>query len=116
MMVRHFAAAIAAAVTLSACVEDTGLTQPIPSADRKVLIQNQSGRTVYRFYGSNVGTSSWEEDILGSSVLPSGSSVRVDFYDGTGHCEFDFKIVFADGGSYEDFDINVCRISSYTIR
>lgn len=84
--------------------------------NREVLVQNLSGRTVYRFYGSRVTTNSWEEDILGSNVLPSGRSVNIDFNDGTGACQFDMKIEFADGTSRVENNVNVCAISTFTIR
>ncbi|SHI55279.1 hypothetical protein [Wenxinia saemankumensis] len=83
--------------------------------NRNVLIQNRSGTTIYRFYGSNVGTNSWEEDILGANVLPNGQSIMIDFDDGTGYCDFDFKIEFIDGSTVEDYGIDVCAIGTYTV-
>eukprot|EP01013_Petalomonas_cantuscygni_P025734 TRINITY_DN47811_c0_g1_i1.p1 TRINITY_DN47811_c0_g1~~TRINITY_DN47811_c0_g1_i1.p1 ORF type:complete len:115 (-),score=26.59 TRINITY_DN47811_c0_g1_i1:105-449(-) len=114
MYMKSMAAAAALAI-LGGCVETT-TTTVTTSVNRNVLIVNQSGSTVYRFYGSNATRSSWEEDILGSNVLPNGSSVMVDFNDGSNVCTFDFKIQWADGRVAEDYGINVCRISSYTIR
>ena len=67
-----------------------------------------------RFYGSNAGSSSWEEDILGSDVLASGSSTTINFDDGTGYCTFDFKAEFADGSSSVESGVNVCTTSSVT--
>ncbi len=108
-------AAAAVGLTLSGCVETT--TTTVTSAqNRNVLIVNQTGRTIFRFFGSNVGTSSWEEDILGNDVLPSGSSVNINFNDGSGYCNFDFKIVFSDGSSLIENNINVCQVGTYTIR
>ena len=59
------------------------------SADRRVTIANNTGQTISRFYGSNTGSDSWEEDILGSSVLPPGMSTTINFDDGSGYCTFD---------------------------
>ena len=84
--------------------------------NRNVLIVNQSGQTIYRFYGSNVGTSSWEEDILGNSVLESGRSVNINFDDGSGYCNFDFKIVFVNGAERVQSNVNVCEVGTFTVR
>lgn len=40
----------------------------------------------------------------------------INFFDGTTYCEFDFKVEFADGSVIEDYGVNVCVISTYTIR
>lgn len=109
--------AAALAFGLAACTDaTTGGGYVSDGYNRNVLIVNQTGETIWRFYGSNVGTSSWEEDILGSSVLPSGQSVMIDFFDGTGHCNFDFRIEFRDGSYVEDYGINVCSVGTYYVR
>lgn len=97
-----------AAISLSACVEETSTA----SYNKQVLVVNNSGKTMQRFYGSNAGTSSWEEDILGTDVLPSGSSVRVNFEDGSGYCTFDFMAQFTDGSSQVLNGIDVCTATS----
>ncbi|MCK4861972.1 MAG: hypothetical protein KAS85_08695, partial [Rhodobacteraceae bacterium] len=38
---------------------------PAAALNRVVTIVNQTGFVMVEFYGSNKGTSSWEEDILG---------------------------------------------------
>ncbi|NBZ87234.1 hypothetical protein [Stagnihabitans tardus] len=102
-----------AALSLSACVETT--TYTTSSANKHVLVINNSGKTVREFYGSNAGSDSWEEDILGSDMLASGSSVDINFEDGSGYCTFDFKAVFTDGSSVVEPGIDVCSVSSVTI-
>jgi hypothetical protein len=82
--------------------------------DRRVRIINDTGFTMTNFYGSNTGSDSWEEDILGSDVLPSGSSVMVNFDDATGYCKFDFKAVFEDGDEVVEQAVNVCEVGSFT--
>lgn len=103
---------LASALLLSSLV--TGLAGPADAADRHVRIINNTGYSIVAFHGSNKGTDSWEEDILGSSVLPSGSSVTVDFNDGTGYCVFDFLAVFSDGEELVRHGVNVCEIGSFT--
>jgi hypothetical protein len=84
--------------------------------DRRVRIINASNVTVHSFQASNTSRKSWEEDILGSSVLAPGQSVMVNINDGTGACMFDFKAVLANGRKVESYGMNVCQISSWTVR
>ncbi len=108
-------AAAAIGISLAGCEDTGGAVYSNDGYNRNVLIVNQTGQTIYRFYGSNVGTNSWEEDILGSSVLLSGQSVNINFDDGSGYCNFDFKVEFQDGSYVTESNINVCQISTYTV-
>ncbi|CDP51194.1 hypothetical protein [Paradevosia shaoguanensis] len=82
--------------------------------DRRVKIINNTGYTIEQFYASSVGQDSWEEDILGRDVLPSGSSVVINVDDGTGYCKYDFRAVFEDGDVLDKSNVNVCEIGSFT--
>ncbi|MFM2388504.1 MAG: hypothetical protein RLZZ437_59 [Pseudomonadota bacterium] len=90
------------------------LATPAAALDRRVTIINNTGYTIVNFFGSNTGTSSWEEDILGNDVLPSGSSVVINFNDGTGYCMFDFLAIFDDGEQLIREGVNICEISTFT--
>lgn len=83
------------------------------AADRRVRIINETSYDIVRFYGSNVGTDSWEEDILGRDILRAGNSVMINFDDGSGYCIFDFKAVFDDGDEVIKERVNVCKIGSF---
>ncbi|MEN9410141.1 MAG: hypothetical protein RL216_2115 [Pseudomonadota bacterium] len=87
---------------------------PAAALDRRVRIINNTGFTIVEFYGSNTGSDTWEEDILGSDVLPSGSSVVINFDDATGYCMFDFRAVFDDGDVLERGGVNVCETETFT--
>ncbi|PHQ96566.1 MAG: hypothetical protein COB40_07810 [Marinosulfonomonas sp.] len=89
-------------------------TLPAAAQDRKVTIVNNTGFTIVRFYGSNKGSTSWEEDILGSDVLGPNSSVSINFDDGTGYCKFDFRAEFNDGDVIIEKNINICEIGTFT--
>jgi len=99
------------ALALTACVEDTGSST---SVDRRVTIVNNTNTAIREFYGSNAGEDSWQEDILGSDVLPAGRSVNINFDDGSGYCTFDFKAVFVDGSSLVDQNVDVCSTGTVT--
>lgn len=92
----------------------TALASPLLAEDRRVTIINNTGFTMTNFYGSNKDSTSWEEDILGQDVLPSGSSVVINFDDGKGYCIFDFRAVFEDGEELVKQGVNVCEIPSFT--
>ena len=81
--------------------------------DRRVRINNRSSYDIIEFYASNTGTSSWEEDILGRNILPSGSSVVINIDDGSGYCKYDFLAVFEDGDEVVSADNNVCELSDF---
>ena len=101
------------AAALISGVLAAGLAGPALAQDRRVRIINDTGYPIVQFFGSNKGTNSWEEDILGAQVLPSGSSVVIDFDDGTGYCVFDFRAVFSDGDELVRNGINVCETGSF---
>jgi hypothetical protein len=82
--------------------------------DRRVRIINKSSYDIIEFYASNTGTKSWEEDILGSDILPAGSSVMINIDDGTGYCKYDFLAVFEDGDQVTSADNNVCELAQFS--
>jgi len=102
------AAALSLAATLFALTNSAAM-----ALDRKVQINNQTSYTIVEFYASNTGTSDWQEDILGSDVLPSGSSVMINIDDGTGYCKYDFLAVFDDGDELVSADNNVCELATF---
>lgn len=82
--------------------------------DRRVRINNETSYDIVHFYASNTGTNSWEEDILGEDILPSGYSVVINIDDGTGYCKYDFLAVFDDGDQVQASNKNVCELSEFS--
>jgi len=82
--------------------------------NRRVTIVNAASITMMYFYASNVDRTTWEEDILGTSVLPAGRSVVINIDDGSGYCLFDFRAVFADGSEAIQYGVNVCEVATFT--
>lgn len=115
------AALVAVAPASAAPAPAPAATTAAPAAvafrqDRRVNIVNRTGVTIQEFYASSVGQNSWQEDILGSSVLPSGRSVVINIDDGTGYCQYDLKAVFADGDEVVKYRVNVCEVSEVTFQ
>ncbi len=105
---RNFTALITAvAITASSAM-------PALALDRSVTIVNDTDFTIVRFYGSNKGSTSWEEDILGDQVLKPHTSVNINFDDGSGYCKFDFRAEFNDGDVMVKKNINICEIGTFT--
>jgi len=114
---KNILATVIIGIGLVGCVDTSnGGTSVAVSQNRHVQIINNTGRSVWRLYGSRASTNSWEEDILGSNVLPNGRATDVNFNDGTGACIFDMKVEFENGGSIVQNNVNVCTASSVTFR
>ncbi|TYB82234.1 hypothetical protein [Maritimibacter fusiformis] len=108
----HFAKGFATAAVVAA-----GLLASTTSAmalERWVKVVNNTGYTMVAFYASHRDASTWQEDILGNNVLPSGYSININMNDGTGYCIFDFKAVFDDGDEVEVWGRNICELDTFT--
>ncbi len=78
-------------------------------------VYNGSSMTLTHLYVSDSSLDSWDNDILGQSVLPSGYNIQVVFSDPSpNRCLYDVRAIFADGQVLEDYRINVCNSSDYT--
>jgi len=100
-------AAAACAVAMSAA--------PALAQDLVFMLDNQSSEAVHEFYVSAVASESWEEDILGPDVLPSGESARITITGADGMCDFDLRIVYEGGSVVEEREIDLCETGSYTV-
>jgi hypothetical protein len=83
--------------------------------NREMYLVNRSDSSIIGFYASNIGTNSWEENILSGEELDPGYRVRMNLDDGTGYCRFDFKTVFQDGSYVIRRNVDVCQLVDYTI-
>jgi hypothetical protein len=83
------------------------------ATDRNVRIHNDTGMTLYRFYSTNSGATKWGSDVMGSSTLPSGRSMKLNFDNKQGYCLFDFRAIFEDGTELTRANVNVCEIGDY---
>lgn len=83
--------------------------------DRRMVIINNSGRTLLEFYATNTGTSHWGRDLLGQNVIPPGGRYLFDFNDRTGYCLFDFKAVLDDRRVIQRAKVNVCEATTWTV-
>ena len=76
------------------------------------VLVNNTGYPIYKVNVSAASTNNWEEDILGSDILPNGSSVRVNF--GAGNTQYwDIQAIFEDGSAIAWYNIDL--LSTYQV-
>ena len=76
------------------------------------VLANNTGYSIFYVNVSPASSNNWEEDILGSSVLMNGQSVRVNF--GAGNTQYwDIQAVFEDGSSLAWYGIDL--LSTYQV-
>lgn len=102
-----------ATASMAAAAPTAPVAQSNDGYNRQVVIHNNTGWTMTHFYASDSRLTDWQEDILGSSVLPNGNSVRINIDDGNGGCVYDFKARFSNGQELTRMRINVCQIADY---
>ena len=78
------------------------------------VLVNNTGYPIYKVNVSAASTNSWEEDILGSDILPNGSSVQVNF--GVGSTQYwDIQAIFEDGSSLAWYNIDLLSVAQVTL-
>lgn len=99
--------------SLAVAAVAVSVAAPALAVDRRVRIHNDTGLTLYRFYSTQSGTSKWGSDVMGSSTLPSGRAMTMNFDNAKGYCLFDFRAIFEDGTELTRGNVNVCELSDY---
>lgn len=84
--------------------------------EMRFTLNNATSQTLVEFYASPSNVDNWEEDILGSDVVPAGESITVTIADGRSECAYDIKGVFDDGDSVEQFQVNLCNLNGGVYR
>ena len=89
-----------------------GLSSVAFAGAQDFTLVNNTGYPIYQVNVSAASTNSWEEDILGSDILPNGSSVHVTF--GVGSTQYwDIQAIFEDGSSLAWYNIDL--LSTYQV-
>lgn len=103
-----------ARTTMAAMLLTAGLAAPVLAQDIQYELINASSLTLMEFYTSATSDPDWGTDILGTEVLPAGSTGYVNIIDGGNECVYDIKMVFDSGAILED-SVDICELGSYTI-
>ena len=78
------------------------------------VLVNNTGYPIHRVNVSPASTDNWEEDILGSDILPNGKAVHVNF--GAGNTQYwDINAIFGDGSSIAWFNIDLLSTHQVTL-
>jgi hypothetical protein len=96
------------AVGLAYATASVVQAQPKDTHDRRVMIINDRTSDMLRLYGARTTTGEWEENIIVTPLKTGGRRV-INFDDGTGACQFDFRAIFRDNMTVHMWNINVCR-------
>ncbi|HLH25195.1 MAG TPA: hypothetical protein VK066_21955 [Chloroflexota bacterium] len=104
--------AILAALTLL-----VGQPQRVLADPRDFTLVNGSSITIREVYVSASDVQSWEEDVLGTDVLPPGQQVNITFSpaDGdAGKCLYDIRVVGVNGAEGTMTGVNLCTTTTVT--
>ena len=113
-MSRWLSGPLVAIIMLAALI--TLNTEQVRADPRDFTLVNDSRVTITHAYVSPSTTTDWEEDILGSDVLPPGNSVEITFsrFNDSGECTYDIKVLGRDGSEGFLYKINLCTTSTVT--
>ncbi len=107
--------------TPSATTSSSSNPSPVsPSSTGRFVmtIENDTNREIHNLYVSK-SSEQWspnDVDMLGPHVLDAGSSVTINFDDGSGNCSWDVKAIYPDNTLAFAHEINVCGTSTYDFR
>jgi hypothetical protein len=101
--------------TVAAAAMSTALIGSARAGTQDFDLINDSGQTIERIFVSSVNTNDWENDVLGSSTLSAGYTKHVTFSSGYRGCRFDVKVVFQDGSSLTDWNVDLCRVGRINV-
>lgn len=83
-------------------------------------LTNKTNRNIERFFASPANVNSWEEDILGTQVLPPGQKTKITIEDGRQDCMYSFRATLGpalDGsvgsGDMVQSQVNICDLTDW---
>ncbi len=77
------------------------------------IVNGLDRRVTQLFLAASSGTD-WEENVL-ESPLEGGETLEMTVDDGTSECLYDLKAVFKGRKDFEEREINICKVQSFTI-
>lgn len=86
---------------------------PALAEDVSIGVENLSSSDLVEFFASPVGNDNWGGNVLGAAPIAAGATVAVTIRETRG-CEYDLRMVFADGDVLEDKS-DICVAATYTI-
>ena len=78
------------------------------------ILVNNTGYPIYYVNVSPSNSNNWEEDIMGSDILPNGAAVRINFNVGNQQY-WDIQAIFEDESSIAWYEIDLLQASKVTL-
>lgn len=100
-------AAVTAAIAVSSSAYAAG--------KQDFVLTNKTGYTIDEVYVSPSSSDDWQEDVMGQDALENGSNVHIKFNRAAPGCEWDLKVVYADGETAEWDSFDLCTVSKIRI-
>jgi hypothetical protein len=104
-----------AALAAAAVATPSAAQRSADGLDRRVQIENRTDQAILYVRGSPTSDPSFGPDRIPDRVVGSGERAIVDFDNGTRHCQYDLRVTLADGSNVDRMNVNVCRVSVWTI-
>lgn len=99
-----FVSAIAAPIVI-------GLGDRAVAEKNNFRVQNNGSSPIVELYVSSSSQSNWGSNLVGDSPLPRGEG-KVVAFDSSPNCFYDFRAVYENRRTFEQFQFNVCNNSS----
>ena len=93
-------------LTVSSVLAETG----------SLTVHNKTKIAMTSLYISTVNSNNWGKNILNSNVLKGGESRLIQFNQKPEVCLYDIKAKFIHGQIVENYEVNLCDVSSYTFK
>ena len=77
---------------------------------------NKTGLTIDKVFVSPADDDQWGEDVMGKDVLKNNESVEIQFSRSETTCNWDLKIVDAEGDSVEWTKLDLCKANEITLK
>lgn len=92
-----------------------GAPQKASAGTQDFKLVNMTGVDIHNLHVSESNKDSWEEDVLGESVLADGESLDVSF-SGKSACSWDMMVKNEAGDSLYWRKIDLCKVESVTLK
>lgn len=84
-------------------------------AQQDFALVNRTGFTINEIYVSAANQRNWGRDLLGADTLATGRTFNVRFSPNTRACDWDIRVVYADGDQSEFRGVNLCSVSRVSL-
>ena len=108
-------AATAAAAILTLQAAPASARRSHDGFDRHVVVYNESGQSILEVHGTPTTYQSYGPDLIPDFVIEDGDHANVNFDVGNGACRYDLRAKMADGSTVDRRNVNVCRITRWTV-